>query len=235
MIDTPPDRVVVLVGAGLSAASGVPTFRDADGLWEGYDVTQVATPEAWDRDPPLVRRFYDERRSACTQVEPNPGHTALARLQRSWGVDRMLLVSQNIDALLSKAGALEVLDMHGSLWRLRCEHDEQHPVVPVHGDQDPDARCTCGGRLRPDVVWFGEMPRFMARIGQALSACDTFLAVGTSGVVYPAAGFGEVARREGAHTVELNPQPSGSPWFQTVIAEGSETALPRIVSGWLHD
>ncbi|MCB9664272.1 MAG: NAD-dependent deacylase [Alphaproteobacteria bacterium] len=229
-----PDRVVVLVGAGLSAASGIPTFRGPDGLWEGHEVTRVATPEAWWADPPLVRRFYDERRLHVATCRPNAGHEALARWQEAWGPSRVVIVSQNIDGLIQAAGAPEVLDLHGSLHRLRCERDEAHPTVAVAGRQDPDATCAvCGARLRPDVVWFGEVPRFLDRIEEAVLRADTFVAVGTSGLVYPAAGFGRVAHRVGAHTVEVNPEPSGAPWFAEVVAEGSETALPRLVDAWV--
>lgn len=231
-----PDRVVVLVGAGLSAASGIPTFRGPDGLWEGHAVTDVATPEAWQRDAELVRRFYDARRLHVAGCHPNPGHIALARLQRAWGAPRVVLVSQNVDGLLEAAGALEVLDLHGSLHRLRCERSERHPVVQVAGPQDRDRACAaCGARLRPDVVWFGEVPRFLERIDDALPRAQVFLAVGTSGLVYPAAGLGRVARGWGLRTVEINPEPSGAPWFDEVVAEGSETALPRIVDAWLTE
>lgn len=229
-----PDRIVVLVGAGLSAASGIPTFRGPEGLWEGHRVQDVATPQAWRRDAALVQRFYDARRLHAARCAPNDGHHALVRLQRAWGPDRVTLVSQNVDGFLSRAGAAEVLDLHGSLWRLRCEHVEAHPTVPVTGAAPPDGACTaCGARLRPDIVWFGEVPRHLDRIERALLAADTFAAVGTSGQVYPAAGFGQVARHAGATTIEVNPAPSGAPWFRWVVAEGSETALPRLVDAWL--
>lgn len=232
MVAAPGGSVVILSGAGLSAASGVPTFRGADGLWEGYEVTQVATPEAWFADPVLVRRFYDARRVACAEVEPNPGHHALARLQEAWGPERVVLVTQNIDGLLQKGGCVEVIEMHGSLFELRCERSEHHHRLPVEREQDPEALCYCGGRMRPAVVWFGEMPRYMERIHRALMAADLFLSVGTSGVVYPAAGFVALARRAGATCIEVNPEPTGGP-FHDVVAEGSETALPALVEGWL--
>lgn len=230
----PPDaRVVVLSGAGLSKASGVPTFRDADGLWEGHRVEDVATPAAWTRNRELVRRFYDLRRNACARVEPNPGHLAMARLQQTLGPARCALITQNIDGLLQKGGCPDVIEMHGSLWRLRCEYDEHHPRVPVHGDQDPQARCEdCGALLRPDVVWFDEMPYELDRIEEVVIRCTVFLSVGTSGVVYPAAGLSAVARRMGAHCIEVNPVPSGSS-FHEVLAEPAETALPSLVDRWL--
>lgn len=226
-------RIVVLSGAGLSAPSGVPTFRDADGLWEGHHVEDVATPEAWHRDRATVRRFYDGRRVACAEVRPNAGHEALARL---WAAapDRVVLVTQNIDGLLTKAGCPDVIEMHGSLWRLRCEADEGHPWTDVAGEQDPGATCaTCGAALRPAVVWFGEVPLHGYRTGNALRDCDLFVSVGTSGVVYPAAGFVERARRYGARCLEVNPRPTGG-FFHEVVAEGAEVALPRLVEAWLN-
>lgn len=225
--------MVVLSGAGLSAASGVPTFRDADGLWEGYEVTQVATPQAWSMDSTLVRRFYDERRLSCNEVQPNEGHIALARLQEEWGDQRVILVTQNIDGLLTEAGAKSVIEMHGSLFRLRCEASAEHPTPVVRSRQEPGGLCDlCGRPLRPDVVWFGEMPYFMDDIYGALARCTTFVSVGTSGLVYPAAGFSAEARSQGALCIEVNPQPAGGPYHH-VVTEGSETALPRMVEHWL--
>ena len=228
------DRVVFLSGAGLSAASGVPTFRAGDGLWEGHDVQQVATPEGWRADAALVRRFYDARRVACEAVSPNPGHFALARLQREWGPDRVTLVTQNIDGLLTAAGAESVLEMHGSLGTLRCEVDDTHPRVVVRGCQDAGAMCAlCGASLRPDIVWFGEVPFHMSAIEQAVLHCTTFVSVGTSGVVYPAAGLARAAKSMGAYTLEINPVPSGGP-FDEVVSQGSEIALPSLVDRWVR-
>lgn len=229
-----PQQVTILSGAGLSAASGVPTFRDADGLWEGHNVQDVATPEAWLRDAELVRTFYDERRIACEAVVPNPGHTALATLQRAWGADRVVLITQNIDGLLQSAGCGNVIEMHGSLFRLRCEHDESHPHVAVAGAQSRTARCReCGGRLRPAVVWFGEIPNHMDRIQEATWAADTFISVGTSGLVYPAASLSQIAKAGGATTIEVNPDPVGGD-FDYVLNQRSETALPALVGRWLE-
>jgi len=223
----------VLSGAGLSAASGVPTFRDKDGLWEGYEITQVATPQAWFADRDLVRRFYSERRLACARVEPNAGHFALARLQAELGPQRVVLVTQNIDGLLQKAGCLEVIEMHGSLWRLRCERNGNHKTIDFSTAQDGSEQCQqCGAAMRPDVVWFGEMPYFMERIGRSLAGCGIFLSVGTSGVVYPAAGFVAQACAYGAYCIEVNPTPAGGP-FHEVIAAGSEVALAELADTWL--
>ncbi len=229
----PTDRVVILSGAGLSAASGVPTFRGPGGLWEGHRATDLATPEAWAADAELVRRFYDMRRELVEGVVPNPGHDALVRLQQAWGPKRCFLVTQNVDGLLGIAGADEVVEMHGSLRRLKCERSDACPRVAVTGLQDRDRACAdCGGRLRPDVVWFGEMPYAMETIYSMLAACTVFVNVGTSGVVYPAAGFSSGARSVGAVCIEINPDPAGGP-FKHVLAEGAETALPRIVDDWL--
>jgi len=229
----PSDRVVILSGAGLSAASGVPTFRGPGGLWEGHRAVDLATPEAWHADAELVRRFYDMRRTFIEPVEPNPGHDALVRLQATWGPDRCFLVTQNVDGLLGVAGAAEVVEMHGSLRRLKCERSDDHPRVGVRGEQDREAVCaSCGGRLRPDVVWFGEVPYAMETIYERLGGCSWFVSVGTSGVVYPAAGFCAGARSAGATCIEINPDPAGGPYHE-VLAEGAETALPRLVDGWL--
>lgn len=235
---TPPVPVVVLSGAGLSAASGLATFSSTDhggdGLWESHRVEDVATPEAWARDPALVRAFYDERRLAAAGVRPNAGHLALARLQQALGPERVVLVTQNVDGLLQTAGAVDVVEMHGGLGRLRCEASEAHPRVPVAGRQDTAARCAaCGRALRPDIVWFGEIPHHTARIERAVLGAAHFLAVGTSGLVYPAAGYAGLAFRRGVRTVEINPRPSGAAWFHEVIAEAAEVALPRLVDAWL--
>jgi NAD-dependent deacetylase len=234
-IPHPDGLVIVLSGAGLSAASGVPTFRDGDGLWEGHHVEEVATPRAWTANQNLVREFYDQRRINCSEVIPNPGHIALARLQQELGTERVKLVTQNIDGLLSKAGAPQVCEMHGSLWRLKCDRNGKHPKLHITGVQEPEAPCNrCSGHMRPDVVWFGEMPYNMEEIYSWIRRCSLFLSVGTSGMVYPAAGFTAEARAAGAWCVEINPRPAGGP-FNQVIAEGSETALPRIVEQWLNE
>jgi NAD-dependent deacetylase len=227
------DVIMILSGAGLSAASGVPTFRGAGGLWEGHRAMELATPEAWHADAELVRRFYDMRRAGVEQVAPNPGHDALVRLQQAWGAERVVLVTQNVDGLLGDAGALEVVEMHGSLRRLKCEQSDDHPRLPVAGEQTRTDGCSiCGGRLRPDVVWFGEMPYQLDEIQGVLERCTWFLSVGTSGVVYPAAGFVSAARSRGARCVEVNPDPAGGPFHQ-VVAEGAETALPCLVDRWI--
>lgn len=196
-------RVAVLTGAGISADSGVETFRDSGGLWHGHRVEDVATPEAWARDPAMVWRFYQRRRAQLLEVEPNAAHHALAvlgrRLEERGG--SLTLISQNVDDLHQRAGS-EVLAMHGQLRRLRC--GECFEVVEDLESLDPDRfvpcpACACEA-LRPDVVWFGEMPIHMVEIESAVYGCDVFAAIGTSGVVYPAAGLLAAARACGAET-----------------------------------
>ncbi|WP_137843891.1 NAD-dependent deacylase [Microbacterium sp. 2FI] len=200
-------RIVVLTGAGISAESGVPTFRDADGLWEGHHVEDVATPEGYERDPDTVLRFYDERRRALVAVAPNPAHDALARLETALGED-LLVVTQNVDDLHERAGSINLVHMHGELYRALCEGCGIRS--PWTGDLLGRPPCpVCGERmLRPDVVWFGEMPYELDRIEAAVALCDTFVSIGTSGAVYPAAGYAALASAFGARTIELNLMPS---------------------------
>jgi NAD-dependent deacetylase len=199
-------RLVLLTGAGISAESGLRTFRAADGLWEDHRVQDVATPEAFRRDPGLVYRFYNERRRSLAGVQPNAAHHALAHLERRWAGE-FLLVTQNVDDLHDRAGSENLLHMHGELLKGRCQ--TCHAVVAWPGDMDRDSRCPhcLRGTLRPHIVWFGERPLEMGRIFEALETCDLFVAIGTSGHVYPAAGFVE-AVRPGTRTLELNLEPS---------------------------
>jgi NAD-dependent deacetylase len=199
-------RVVVLTGAGISAESGIRTFRGADGLWEGHRIEDVASSEGFMRDPATVYRFYNERRRQLVSpaIAPNPAHAALARLEEHLS-DDFLLVTQNIDDLHKRVGSRRVLPMHGELRKTRC--DACHAVPDFDSDFDHATPCpACGhaGKLRPHVVWFGEMPLYMEEIYQALMNCDIFAAIGTSGHVYPAAGFVDLAARAGAQTVEIN-------------------------------
>ena len=200
-------KIVVLTGAGISAESGVPTFRDADGLWEGHRVEDVATPEAYEARPTAVHRFYDARRTALAAVEPNAAHLALARLEEHLG-DELLVVTQNIDDLHERAGSRRVVHMHGELRSALCRGCRSRvPWLEDLGDFPPCPRCGVS-ELRPDVVWFGEIPYEMDRILAALGEADVFVSIGTSGAVYPAAGFVQVAVLNGARTLELNLQPS---------------------------
>ncbi|MBK4715201.1 MULTISPECIES: Sir2 family NAD+-dependent deacetylase [Tenebrionibacter/Tenebrionicola group] len=203
-------RIVVLTGAGISAESGIRTFRAADGLWEEHRVEDVATPEGFSRDPQLVQNFYNARRRQLQQpeIQPNAAHLALAKLEQAFG-DRFLLVTQNIDNLHERAGNVNVIHMHGELLKVRCARSGQ--TLAWEGDVSAADRCHCcqfPAPLRPHVVWFGEMPLGMDDIYQALAKADVFIAIGTSGHVYPAAGFVHEARLQGAHTVELNLEPS---------------------------
>lgn len=201
--------ILVLTGAGISAESGLGTFRDKDGLWTKYDLSEVATPEGFARNPAFVHEFYNARRRNLLGAEPNDAHRALAEFERGFGGE-FLVVTQNVDDLHERAGSANLLHMHGELFKIRCE---QCGAVQAHtGDLDLASACpACGsaGRLRPHVVWFGEMPLHMEEIDAALGRCDLFIAIGTSGNVYPAAGFiADLRRRRRAHTVELNLEPS---------------------------
>lgn len=204
----PPSSIVVLTGAGISAESGIDTFRDKGGIWSKVDYRDVATPEGFARNPRKVHDFYNKRRRRMASIKPNAAHAALARLEQELS-DTLLLVTQNIDDLHEAAGSRHLVHMHGELSKALCEACGQSNRWT--GDMSIDSRCpACGtvGRLRPDVVWFGEMPYHMGRIQAALTSCDLFVSIGTSGSVYPAAGFVEEARFNGAHTVELNLEPS---------------------------
>jgi NAD-dependent deacetylase len=217
-------RVVVLTGAGISAESGVPTFRDADGLWEGHRVEDVATPEAYELRPSMVHQFYDARRRALDAVEPNPAHVALARLEEALG-DDLLVVTQNIDDLHERGGSTRVLHMHGELRSALCRGCRGRvPWTGDLGDFPPCPRCGVS-ELRPDVVWFGEIPYEMDRIFGALDAADLFVSIGTSGAVYPAAGFVQYAASRGARTLELNLLPSEGTHFFDEARHGPASVL----------
>ena len=201
-------NIVILTGAGVSAESGIATFRAEDGLWEQHRVEDVATPEGFYRNPTLVQTFYNERRAQLREVQPNPAHHAIARLQREWPAS-VTLITQNIDDLHERALSPRVIHMHGELLKVRCVHSGR--VYPWSGAIVPGSRCVCcqpPQALRPHIVWFGEMPLEMDVIDQALQTVDLFIAVGTSGAVYPAAGFVAEAKRAGARTLEFNLQPS---------------------------
>jgi NAD-dependent deacetylase len=208
MIRREINNIVILTGAGVSAESGVATFRGPDGLWEGHRVEDVATPEAFDRDPALVHAFYDARRVKLGAVEPNAAHKALARLDAEWPGE-LLLVTQNVDDLHERAGSRRLIHMHGALlkgWCLAC--DERFTWEGPMGQGAECSACGVTGQVRPDIVWFGEMPYDMERIEEALQRADLFVSIGTSGAVYPAAGFVQTARYCGARTLEMNLEPS---------------------------
>ncbi|SMH56162.1 Sir2 family NAD+-dependent deacetylase [Azospirillum agricola] len=228
----PADSIVILTGAGISKESGLDTFRCAGGIWSQVDLEDVATPQGFARDPDLVHRFYNDRRRGLHDpaIRPNAAHVALAGLERRWK-GSVLIVTQNIDDLHERAGSTRLLHMHGELLKAFCQHCRT--VVDCHGDLSVHDHClTCGrkGGMRPDVVWFGEMPYHMERIQQALADCDLFVSIGTSGNVYPAAGFVAEARAGGAHTVELNLEPSeGASHFHGAVHGPATEVVPAFV------
>ena len=223
-------NIVVLTGAGISAESGIDTFRSDGGLWEQHRVEDVATPEGFARDPDLVLGFYDQRRAALGAVEPNAAHDALARLDAQWPGE-LLIVTQNVDDLHERAGARRILHMHGELKSALCTSCEMRsPWNAPMSDYPPCPVCRAP-TLRPDVVWFGEMPHQMDRIYAALRDADLFVSIGTSGAVYPAAGFVRDARELGARTLELNLERSdGSHWFH----ESRQGPAGVLVPAWVN-
>jgi NAD-dependent deacetylase len=225
-------NIVVLTGAGISAESGLATFRAADGLWEGHRVEDVATPEAFERNPALVHQFYDARRAKLDLVQPNAAHRALARLDATWPGE-LLLVTQNVDDLHERAGSKRLIHMHGELrkgWCLAC--GQRFAWCGPMGEGASCPACGTSGAVRPDIVWFGEMPYAMDAIEDALHRCDLFVSIGTSGAVYPAAGFVQTARYRGARTVEINLEPSlGSYLFD----ESRTGRAGELVPAWVEE
>lgn len=227
-----PRSIVILTGAGISAESGVPTFRGPDGLWEGHRVEDVATPEAFARDPDLVQSFYDARRAALGGVKPNAAHQALGRLDAAFDGD-LLIVTQNVDDLHERGGARRLLHMHGELLRASCTVcGVRQPAPAVLREGAACESCEAGGTLRPDIVWFGEMPHGMGRIEAALADAELFVSIGTSGAVYPAAGFVRTAAAYGARTLELNLEPSEGTALFDQARHGPAT---RLVPAWADE
>lgn len=224
-------KIVILTGAGISAESGLGTFRDVDGLWTKYDLNEVATPEGFARNPVLVQEFYNARRANCRGAEPNAAHEALARLQSKW-CGEVVIVTQNVDDLHERGGASAVIHMHGQLDQAMCAAcGHRWPAPDEMRVEDACPNCSAPA-TRPDVVWFGEIPYQMEVIMDHLDGCEMFAAIGTSGEVYPAAGFVHQARIAGAHTVELNLEPSSvvSAFEDTRFGKASET-----VPGWVDE
>lgn len=232
MDDRAPGNIVILTGAGVSAESGLSTFRGPDGLWEGHRVEDVCTPQAFARDPALVHAFYDARREKLETVEPNAAHAALARLDVEWPGE-LLLVTQNVDDLHERAGSTRLVHIHGELtkgWCLSC--DSRFRWSGPMGDGACCPQCGGNGQVRPDIVWFSEMPYEMDRIEDALRRCDLFVSIGTSGAVYPAAGFVQTARYCGARTLEMNLEPSlGS----TLFDESRIGKAGELVPAWVAE
>jgi len=225
--------IVILTGAGISAESGLGTFRDLGGLWTKVRLEDVATPEAFAADRAFVQSFYNARRANVQTAQPHEGHRALAALElHPRFAGQITLVTQNVDDLHERAGSIAPLHMHGELLKSRCELC--HAVAEALGDLDDQSLCLAcqsSGRLRPHVVWFGEMPFYMDRINRALARARTFISIGTSGAVYPAAGFVASAARYGARTIELNLEPSdGAAMFDDVVLGRASQILPAFVA-----
>lgn len=227
----PVRNIVILTGAGISAESGIDTFRSAGGLWEQHRVEDVATPEGFARDPDLVLRFYDMRREAIQKAQPNPAHFALGRLDAEWPGE-LLIVTQNVDDLHERGGAKRLIHMHGehlNAWCTAC--GERSPWRAMLADRPPCPQCDARA-LRPDVVWFGEMPYRMDEIDAALARCDLFVSIGTSGAVYPAAGYVRTARFVGAHCLEINLEPSQG---SGVFDENRYGKAGELVPAWVEE
>ena len=227
------DRVFVLTGAGISAESGLPTFRASDGLWAGHRIEDVCTPEALDRNPALVWEFYSERRTNCAAAQPNPAHIALAELESKLA-ERFFLCTQNVDDLHERAGSVRLVHMHGELAKSRCSQECGAPPVEDHAvyrTLEEVKRCVCGARLRPHIVFFGEIPLEMPRIEHEIARATVMVVVGTSGSVYPAANFVHWARQAGARTIYIGPEPPLNAAAFTQVVEGNAGAvLPGLFS-----
>ncbi len=231
-------KVVVLTGAGISAESGIKTFRDKDGLWENHRIDEVATPNAWKLNPKLVWEFYQERRRQMSEVNPNPAHVALAKLEL--GVENFTLITQNVDDLHERGGSNSILHMHGRLQTLRCEDSGEIEHRMDDADlSDEYALCNCcvkPSRMRPDIVWFGEIPMYMSEINDAVNSCDVFIVVGSSGQVYPAADLAYHAKSIGANTILVNYDPPVNVGdFNEVHLGKAGEILPHLVDKWLND
>ncbi|MDV4167030.1 NAD-dependent deacylase [Rhodovulum sp. FJ3] len=225
-------KIVILTGAGISAESGLGTFRDKDGLWTKYDLNEVATPEGFAANPALVHEFYNARRKNCVEATPNAAHAALARLEQALPKGEVIIVTQNVDDLHERAGSRAVLHMHGELAGALCAAcDHRWPAPAVMAPADPCPACG-DPATRPDIVWFGEYPYHMETIWDLLRGCDLFVSIGTSGNVYPAAAFVQDADRAGADTLELNLEPSAG---VSDFAEARFGPATDIVPAWVDE
>jgi len=219
-------KIVILTGAGISAESGLKTFRDADGLWENEPVRIVATPEGFESERERVIEFYNKLRKGLKNVEPNAAHQALAKLEERFG-DNFLLITQNVDDLHQRAGSKRVIPMHGELLKVRCLGAKEH--VTSCSENQPEKCPECGAKMRPHIVWFGEIPFEMNKIQRALMGCNLFAYIGTSGVVYPAAGFKQIAKMAGAHVVCLNLEITGDSYTDEFIQGKASEVVPKWV------
>ena len=228
-------NIVILTGAGISAESGIPTFRASDGLWENHRVDDVATPAGFKKDPALVHRFYSERRAAVQNVQPNPAHEALARLEQGWRDGGFLLVTQNIDDLHERGGSKNVAHIHGEINKIKCVSCTHEETTTEATTVDTVCRM-CTLPMRPDVVWFGEMPYYLDMIEPVLDRTDVFISIGTSGQVMPASLFATAVRMANprAEIIEVNPNPTGESTFNRVIAEAASIGVPKLVDELLE-
>ena len=225
-------RVFILTGAGISAPSGIQTFRGDDGLWNGHHIEDVATPYAFETNPHLVHEFYNQRRQELALVQPNAAHRALSRLFASPDI-HLNLVTQNVDDLHERGGVEEVLHMHGELCKARCV--DCWETIDWYSDLSMDQLClNCNGKMRPHIVWFGETPFDLPLINRCLQSCDTFLAIGTSGMVYPASEFVQTAHAHGAETLEFNLETTAiSEHFDLCVTGDVTTTIPEWVNNFL--
>jgi NAD-dependent deacetylase len=215
-------RIVFFTGAGMSAESGVPTYRGKGGFWSSYDFEEFACSKAFERDPEKVLRFHELRRRSVLDCHPHEGHRVIAGMQEA------SVITQNIDGMHQRAGSSGVIELHGSLWRLRC--DRCREVREDYGREYATLRCSCGDWLRPDITWFGDLldESVMEKAAELVSACDLFISIGTSGTVWPAAGFPSLAEKSGATCIEINPEPSSAAAYHRIIRERAAEALPRL-------
>jgi len=216
--------IVFFTGAGMSAESGVPTYRGKGGIWGSYSIDEYACQKAFERDPAKVLGFHEKRRRSVLDCEPHEGHRVLA------GMPGALVVTQNIDGMHQRAGSCDVIELHGTLWRLRCQNCGSRKEDC--GESYESTRCVCGSWLRPDITWFGDMldAVVMNRASQVIASCDLFISVGTSGIVWPATGFPALARDSGAYCIEINPEPSGVSDYDRVIEGNAGEVLPELFS-----
>lgn len=226
-----PNKIVVLTGAGISAPSGLATFRDSEGLWEHHRVTDVATPEGWQRDPGLVTRFYNERRTQAAAAQPNAAHLAIAGLEHQF---ETIVITQNVDDLHERAGSSVIIHLHGELSKARSSIDPDL-IYPIGSNpiQIGDL-CACGSQLRPDIVWFGEEVRHYELAREHILTAGRFIVVGTSLSVFPAAGLVKFARHH-SEKILLDPNPARRPFGFRVIRGSADEALPILTSKWLAD